>query len=61
MQVFAEKPQMPYDENTIPECTWWYDNDGSATCTNLLRYWTVELADFMFWVSILECFLVYTP
>ncbi|KAH7016398.1 uncharacterized protein B0I36DRAFT_368934 [Microdochium trichocladiopsis] len=40
---------MPYDENTIPECTWWYDNDSSTTCTNLLRNWGVPLADFMFW------------
>ncbi|KAJ1323160.1 peptidoglycan DL-endopeptidase LytF [Microdochium nivale] len=40
---------MPYDENTISECTWWYDNDGSTTCANLLRNWGIPLVDFMFW------------
>ncbi|KAH7010891.1 uncharacterized protein B0I36DRAFT_257223 [Microdochium trichocladiopsis] len=47
--LLSDEPQMPYDENTIAECTWWYDNDGSVTCTNLLRNWGVPVADFLFW------------
>ncbi|KXJ89899.1 hypothetical protein Micbo1qcDRAFT_121333 [Microdochium bolleyi] len=45
----AEKPKMPTDPNTYSGCIWWFDNDGSKTCSELIRSWAVKERDFILW------------
>jgi hypothetical protein len=52
-----EVPANPYDPSTTTYCSWWFDNDGSIPCTKLMTLWSITLADFRRWVSIL-CFLM---
>ncbi|KAH6874031.1 LysM domain-containing protein [Thelonectria olida] len=42
-------PNMPYDPNTDPNCSWWWDNDGSIACKNMPGEWGITLADFLRW------------
>lgn len=43
-------PQMPHDANTIADCSWWYDNDGSLSCSDMLSLYGVDPAAFSYWV-----------
>ncbi|KAL4862725.1 hypothetical protein BDV12DRAFT_207026 [Aspergillus spectabilis] len=40
-----DTPQLPYDPDTTPYCTWWIDNDGSSSCTEILSAWVISLED----------------
>ncbi|KAH8648948.1 hypothetical protein BGZ60DRAFT_203560 [Tricladium varicosporioides] len=44
-------PNWPYDCNSTPYCTWWYDNDGSFDCHEILskEFTWVAKADFLRW------------
>ncbi|KAJ5874552.1 uncharacterized protein N7529_002982 [Penicillium soppii] len=44
-----ETPQLPYDPNTTPYCTWWVDDDGSSKCADIPGYWAISMADFVRW------------
>ncbi|KAF2473993.1 uncharacterized protein BDR25DRAFT_386910 [Lindgomyces ingoldianus] len=44
-----EKPALPFDPNTTPYCTWWYDNDGSIPCSQMPALWVISLDDFRRW------------
>lgn len=41
---------MPHDANTIADCSWWYDNDGSLSCSDMLSLYGVDPAAFSYWV-----------
>jgi hypothetical protein len=46
----GETPNFPYDPNTTPYCTWWWDNDGSIVCADLAdEFWTTT-EDILRWV-----------
>ncbi|KAL3452698.1 hypothetical protein BJX65DRAFT_302607 [Aspergillus insuetus] len=42
-------PELPYDPDTTPYCTWWIDNDGSSSCRHILSDWRISLNDFRRW------------
>ncbi|KAF2004067.1 carbohydrate-binding module family 50 protein [Amniculicola lignicola CBS 123094] len=44
-----ETPGLPFDPNTSKYCTWWYDNDGSVSCSGMPGAWGMSLADFLRW------------
>ncbi|KAK2746208.1 hypothetical protein FQN57_003330 [Myotisia sp. PD_48] len=48
------EPTLPYDPNTAANCIWWWDNDGSITCTQRVETWGVKLEDFYKWNPILK-------
>jgi hypothetical protein len=52
---------MPYDPNTVSQCTWWWDNDGSIACKDIPSARGTTLADFRRWVSSSTPFGVNTP
>ncbi|CBF71205.1 hypothetical protein AN6664.2 [Aspergillus nidulans FGSC A4] len=45
----VDTPQLPFDPNTTPYCTWWIDNDGSSSCSDILSDWIISLDDFRRW------------
>ncbi|KAL2834118.1 hypothetical protein BJY01DRAFT_253182 [Aspergillus pseudoustus] len=45
----GDTPQLPYDPDTTPYCTWWVDNAGSSSCQNILSDWLISLDDFRRW------------
>ena len=45
-------PKFPYDPNTTPYCTLWWDNNGSIACTDMPCAWGISLEDFLRWVRI---------
>ncbi|KAK4186788.1 hypothetical protein QBC35DRAFT_475109 [Podospora australis] len=47
--VRDDVPIMPHDPNTNADCTWWWDNDGSFSCDELLDLFGVSREDFVFW------------
>ncbi|KAM0254536.1 hypothetical protein ACHAQJ_006696 [Trichoderma viride] len=47
--VMDATPNMPYDPNTDPSCSWWWDNDGSLACKDMPGEWGITLADFLRW------------
>jgi hypothetical protein len=46
-----EKPTLPYDPQTIASCTWWWDNQGDLSCSELADSFGVTVAQFVQWVS----------
>ena len=48
-QLMDERPQMPFDPNTNPDCAWWWDNDGSISCQNMPAEWGISLENFLAW------------
>ncbi|KAL4869532.1 hypothetical protein BDV12DRAFT_196162 [Aspergillus spectabilis] len=38
-----EIPSFPYDPDTTPYCTWWWDNDGSIPCEDMPATWGISL------------------
>ncbi|KAL4820370.1 hypothetical protein BDW67DRAFT_172612 [Aspergillus spinulosporus] len=44
-----DTPQLPYDPDTTPYCTWWIDYDGSSSCQNILSDWLISLDNFRRW------------
>ncbi|KAG8408033.1 hypothetical protein J3459_018269 [Metarhizium acridum] len=49
LQARASRPRFPFDKNTSPYCTFWYENDGSMPCTEALELFSVSLEDFVRW------------
>lgn len=46
MHIMDDTPNLPFDPNTEPSCTWWWDNDGSIPCASMPAEWGISLADF---------------
>lgn len=42
-------PNLPYDPNTWPGCTYWYDNYGDMTCLEAVDYNFMKLDDMIKW------------
>ncbi|KAG9250036.1 uncharacterized protein F5Z01DRAFT_630406 [Emericellopsis atlantica] len=40
---------MPHDPDTNPDCSWWWDNDGSISCEDMPREWGISREDFLAW------------
>lgn len=55
VHVMDATPNMPFDPNTDPNCSWWWDNDGSISCKDMPSEWGITLTDFVRWVS--SCWL----
>lgn len=45
------RPKYPTDPNATPYCQWWWDNDGSVSCEEMLEYLEIPMVDFVRWVS----------
>jgi hypothetical protein len=45
------KPNLPYDDNTTKDCTWWLDYDKSQDCAQMLAENWIDLDVFRRWVS----------
>jgi hypothetical protein len=45
-------PQYPYDPNTTPYCTQWWDTQGLFTCQELVEVYSLSMADFIRWVCL---------
>jgi hypothetical protein len=44
------KPNLPYDDKTTKDCTYWIDYDGSQECMVMLEEDWVTLEQFIRWV-----------
>ncbi|KAL4879468.1 hypothetical protein BJY04DRAFT_220064 [Aspergillus karnatakaensis] len=42
-------PNLPYDPNTSEYCSWWWDNDGTASCPEVLDQNFISIDDFIRW------------
>ncbi|KAL0943523.1 LysM domain-containing protein [Colletotrichum truncatum] len=42
-------PMMPHDPSTTSHCSWWWDNDGSITCFDILEFWAIDIATMTRW------------
>lgn len=51
LQARDAKPKFSYDKGTSPYCSFWYDNDGSLSCTETLSLFIVSIDNFVRWVS----------
>ncbi|KAI9368195.1 hypothetical protein BJX61DRAFT_537453 [Aspergillus egyptiacus] len=40
---------LPDDPSTAPDCTRWWDNDGSILCSEIPAVWGIALEDFLRW------------
>ena len=47
----ADKPNFPYDKNTTPYCSFWYDNDESMSCQDIISVFAIPMEKFVSWVS----------
>ncbi|KAH7037266.1 uncharacterized protein B0I36DRAFT_380504 [Microdochium trichocladiopsis] len=45
----SKRQSYPYDPNTTPYCTWWYDVYPGDTCRDVISAWGVSMADFVRW------------
>ncbi|KAH7096027.1 LysM domain-containing protein [Paraphoma chrysanthemicola] len=43
------KPQLPFDENTTSECTWWHDQTTAVTCAAILDENLITIDQFRRW------------
>lgn len=50
IQARDGKPSFPFDKDTISSCTFWYDNDGSMTCEDVISVFGVSMDNFVRWV-----------
>lgn len=50
MRVMGPAPQYPYDPNTTPSCSWWFDNhDNVVSCEDFPLFWDLAQADWTRW------------
>ncbi|KAH7030631.1 uncharacterized protein B0I36DRAFT_348837 [Microdochium trichocladiopsis] len=49
LSLLADQPNFPFDPSTSAKCTWWVDNDGWISCTEMLSEWGISLQDFRSW------------
>ena len=40
-------PLQPFDPNTTEYCFYWWDTAGEFTCSDLVDFWGLNLADFI--------------
>lgn len=57
LRARQSNPRFSFDPNTSSYCTFWYDNDGSIPCTEILGLFSVSIDDFIRWVSENDMFL----
>ena len=44
-------PNLPFDPNTEPTCSWWWDNEDNAIpCESMHTEWGITKEDFLAWV-----------
>ena len=48
----SETPIYPYDSNTTPYCSYWFDSDGSLSCQDLYDIFALNPTNFIRWVII---------
>lgn len=51
VHILGPTPQLPFDPNTSPYCTYWIDNNGEEVCAEIPEWWGISMADFLRWVS----------
>ncbi|KFG84795.1 LysM domain-containing protein [Metarhizium anisopliae] len=49
LRARQSNPRFSFDPNTSSYCTFWYDNDGSIPCTEILGLFSVSIDDFIRW------------
>ncbi|KFG83697.1 LysM domain-containing protein [Metarhizium anisopliae] len=49
LRARESNPGFSFDPNTSPYCTFWYDNDGSIPCAEILSLFAVSIDDFIRW------------
>lgn len=52
MHILGPSPQLPYDPNTTPYCTYWVDNRGQEVCEEIPDWWGIAMEDFLRWVRV---------
>jgi hypothetical protein len=50
-RTMVNRQAYPYDPNTTPYCSYWYDNDGTTACQDIPAKWVISMADFLRWVK----------
>ncbi|KAF5126373.1 LysM domain-containing protein [Metarhizium anisopliae] len=43
---------MPHDPNTVADCKWWIDNDGSNKCEDIPDNWGIDMVDWLMWYAV---------
>ncbi|KAL8366231.1 hypothetical protein RB595_004817 [Gaeumannomyces hyphopodioides] len=49
VSIMGAEPVMPHDPNTHPECAWWFDNDGSVSCSRIFQIYAITGRNFAYW------------
>lgn len=51
MRLMDDRPNFPFDPNTIESCAWWWDHNGEIPCEEMPAEWGITMEEFLSWVS----------
>ncbi|KAF4465975.1 domain-containing [Fusarium albosuccineum] len=49
MRLLGPDPLLPFDPDSSPFCTWWYDNHGGIECEDMPAFWDITVTEWHRW------------